>query len=153
MRSDSNSTPDLVGVVVTLAIAGLVLFLGFHIVSGPLDERVTENRQHFERYCEERFGDEADVWVGGGQGAHAGLHCSNDAGATVHLSAVDGATWQRYKNGQATAADVTESVKPIGPMGMTGNSWWDIIGVTIAIASVVLVISVVQRYRNKPTPE
>lgn len=136
-----------------VAIVALVIgFLGVQVMT-DFSEGYSENRQHFERYCEERFGDEADVWVGGGQGVHSGYHCSTDAGATVHLGAVDGMTWQQYKRGEASAADVTASVEPIGPMGTPMDSLAGLVPPMMVVALAVLVIGVIQRFRNAPKPE
>lgn len=135
----------LPSIAITLIVFSVVIAVGFSIV-GNIDDGIQENNQHFERYCEERFGDQADVWVGGGQGAHSGLHCSNAVGTTtVHLGQIPLETWESYKRGEASTAEVTESIQPIGPMGMVQTDWTSLLGATAAIVLVTVLLGFLRR--------
>lgn len=119
------SVSSIASVMVVFAVVIAVSFGVFGaVVDGDLRQEIHENNKHFHEYCEDRFGEGAIIWVGGGQRAHSGLHCENAAGTTtVHLGQIPEDTWESYKRGDATTQEVTNSIQPIGPMGFTGSIW------------------------------
>lgn len=138
------------GVILTILAVTLVAVTGSMVVDDfdGIKQEISENHEHFERYCTERFGEDASVYMGGGQGVHSGLHCEDEAHKPVHLGAVEPETWEAYKNGDATAEDVTNSLRDVGFMGDVGG-WGQYALPAAGVGVAVLGIGLVQRYRKE----
>lgn len=141
MRGASGGI-DPKGVMITLVIIGAVLYTGFAALGNVDADELETQSSHFEQYCTEEFGEHAYVYAAQTIGPHGGTHCKYPGGS-VHFQQLNQSVWNEYIYGNATAAQVTGSLKP-------QRTWFDMAEgmavVAVPVIGVLLLVIAVSRY-------
>lgn len=91
----------MTSVIITLVVASIIVYLGMQImaVAPPTNAELNETREHFERYCEAEYGEDAEVYLANDAAftEHNGFHCVSNEG-TVHLNQIPLGVWDKWKN-------------------------------------------------------